>query len=137
MADDRTFKLKIISPDRMFYEGDVVMVELRTTEGEIGVYKNHSPITAVLAPGILSIHENDEVKYAALHGGFVEILQDSVTVLAEVVEWPGEIDVKRAEEAKKRAERRLLEKENDTDIARATLALQRAVARTQAVKIKV
>lgn len=135
MADDRAFKLKIISPDRTFYEGDVVMVELRTTEGEIGVYKNHAPLTSVIAPGLLKIHESDdEIKAATLIGGFVEILKDSVTVLAEVAEWPDEIDAKRAEESRKRAERRLLEKNNDTDMARATLSLQRAVARIEAAK---
>lgn len=130
MAD--TFTLKIIAPDREFYEGDVEMVELRTTEGEIGVYKGHIPLTAVVAPGIVRIHEPGEVKYAALHSGFVEILQDSVTILAEVVEWPEEIDVNRAEEAKVRAERRLTEHDSATNIPRAELALKRAIARIEA-----
>ncbi len=135
MAEDRTFKLKIISPDRTFYEGDVVMVEVRTTEGEIGVLKNHIPLTSVLAPGVARIKESDtEVKMAALHGGFIEILQESMTILAEVVEWPDEIDLNRAEEAKIRAERRLAEKAAGTNMARASLALQRSIARIEAAK---
>ena len=56
------FKLQVISPDRIFYEGDVEMVEVRTTEGEMGIYAEHIPLTAIIAPGILRIHENGEVK---------------------------------------------------------------------------
>ena len=135
MAEDRAFKLGIISPDRTFYEGEVIMVEVRTTEGEIGVLKNHIPLTAVLAPGVAKIKESDTVtKIAALHGGFIEILQDSMTILAEVVEWPDEIDLNRAEEARIRAERRLSEKTSGTNMARASLALQRSTARIEAAK---
>ena len=135
MADDRAFALKIITPDRIFYEGDVIMVELRTTEGEMGVLKNHIPLTSVIAPGILRIRiSDDEVKTAALISGFVEILGDSVTILAEVIEWPDEIDVSRAEEARVRAERRLAEKADTTNLKRAELALQRSVARIEAAK---
>lgn len=132
MAD--TFKVKIIAPDREFYDGEAEMLELRTTEGEIGIYKGHIPLTAVIAPGIVRIHEPQEIKYAALHSGFIEILQDSVTILAEVVEWPEEIDLNRAEEARIRAERRLAEKATETNIARAELALKRAVARIEVVE---
>ena len=135
MADERAFSLKIITPDRVFYEGEAIMVELRTTEGQIGVLKNHIPLTSVIAPGIIRIKESDtEVKTAALISGFVEILQDSVTILAEVIEWPDEIDVNRAEEARVRAERRLAEKADTTNMKRAELALERSVARIEAAK---
>ena len=135
MADERAFRLRIITPDRVFYENDVIMVELRTTEGEIGVLKKHIPLTSVIAPGVIRIKENDtDVKIAALHSGFVEILQDGVTILAEIIEWPEEINLNRAEEAKIRAERRLAEKADTTNLKRAELALQRSVARIEAVK---
>ncbi len=135
MADDRAFSLKIITPDRIFYEGNAIMVELRTTEGEIGVLKNHIPLTSVIAPGVLRIKESDnEIKTAALISGFVEILQDSVTILAELIEWPEEIDVARATEARVRAERRLAEKADTTNLKRAELALERSVARIEAAK---
>ena len=97
MAD--MFKLQVVTPDKFFYTGEVSMVELTTTEGEIGVYAQHIPMTSIVAPGVLSIHEGSEVKKAALHSGFVEVLPDAVTILAEVVEWPEEIDSSRAEEA--------------------------------------
>jgi len=129
MAD--MFKLKVVTPDEMFYEGEASMVELTTTEGEIGVYANHIPLTAIVAPGVLHIHEASEVKKAALHAGFIEILPDHITILAEIVEWPEEIDVKRAEEARIRAERRIKDNSPETDMFRAELALKRAIARLE------
>ena len=135
MADEKTFHLKITTPNRVFYDGDVVMVELNTTEGQIGVLKNHIPLTSVLAPGACYIHEDSEnIKVCALHCGFLEILQDSMSILAEVAEWPEEIDVDRANEARVRAERRLAENPTGTNITRATLALKRSAARIEAAK---
>ncbi len=130
MAD--LFRLRVITPDRVFYDGDASMVELTTTEGNIGVYANHIPATEIVAPGILRIHEEGGVKRAALMAGFIEILQDQITVMAEVAEWPEDIDVKRAEEARFRAERRLKDRYPGTDVMRAELALKRAIVRLEA-----
>ena len=127
MAD--LFKLKIITPDRTFYEGEVSMVEFNTTEGEIGVLKGHIPLTVVVAPGILTITEAEGTKEAALHSGFAEVLQDGVVIMAEIIEWPAEIDLERAEGARGRAEERLRSKSPETDVARAQTALRRALAR--------
>ena len=127
MAD--VMKLNVITPEKQFYEGNVTMVELTTTEGEIGVYPNHIPLTAVVAPGVLKIHEEGEEKKASLISGFITILPDAVTVMAEVAEWPDEIDFKRAEEARVRAERRLASKESGLDELRAEMALKRASVR--------
>ncbi len=105
------------------------MVELTTTEGDIGVYRNHIPLTAIVAPGVLKIHEEGEVKEAALMSGFIEILPERITIMAEVAEWPDEIDGNRAEEARIRAERRLKEESGEIDTMRAELALRRALVR--------
>lgn len=126
MAD--RFRLKIITPASDFYEGDVKMAEFTTTEGNIGVYPGHIPMTAVIAPGLLRIHEEEGVREAALMSGFAEILQDKITILAEVCEWPDEIDEKRAEEARQRAERRIAQS-GEVDLLRAELALKRALIR--------
>ena len=135
MAEETNFTLKIITPDRVFYEDDdVAMVEFNTTEGEIGIYKKHVPTTVIIKPGILTITKDDEIKEAALHAGFAEILEDKVTILAEIIEWPEEIDEARAEAARQRAEERLQLKDSDTDIARAEIALQRAMARIEILK---
>lgn len=134
MADNNLFTLRIITPDRVFYEGEVSMVEFNTTEGEIGILKRHVPTTVIISPGILTITEEEETREAALHAGFAEILQDKVVIMAEIVEWPQEIDEHRAEEARKRAEERLHSKTPETDILRAETALQRAMARIHIAK---
>ena len=127
---DKLMDVKIMAPDRVFYEGQVSFIEFNTTEGIVGIYPKHIPMTVVVAPGVLKIVEdNGETKEAALHSGFVEVLGDSITILAESVEWPDEIDIKRAEEARIRAERRI--KDSAQDMNRAELALKRSVVRMQ------
>ena len=103
---DKEFTLRIITPERVFYEGIVDMVEFNTTEGQIGVLPGHIPLTVIVKPGILHITEKDGEKEAALHSGFAEILPEGVTILAEIIEWPNEIDENRAEAALHRAEQR-------------------------------
>nr|WP_314464582.1 ATP synthase F1 subunit epsilon [uncultured Clostridium sp.] len=132
MAD--LFKLQIITPERKFYEGDASMVELTTTEGEIGVYRGHIPMTAIVAPGVLKIHEAGGMKDAALMSGFLEILPEKIVIMAEVAEWPEEIDLNRAEEAKVRAERRLKEQSGEIDVVRAETALKKALIRISLTK---
>ena len=124
---DKEFTLRIITPERVFYEGTVDMVEFNTTEGQIGVLPGHIPLTVIVKPGILHITEKDGEKEAALHSGFAEILPEGVIILAEIIEWPNEIDENRAEE-------RLRSKTPETDIARAETALQRAMARIQVLR---
>ncbi len=128
------FKLRIITPERVFYEGDIDMVEFNTTEGEVGVLLGHIPMTVVIKPGILTITEAEGTKEAALHSGFAEILPEEVVILAEVVEWPSEIDAERAEAAKQRAEERIRSHTPETDMARAETALLRAIARISVLK---
>ncbi len=128
------FKLRIVTPERVFYEGEADMVEMNTTEGQIGCYPGHIPLTVIVRPGILNIHEGDEVKVAALHSGFAEILPDSFNILAEAVEWRDEIDEERARAALERAKKKLESKTDDIDMSREELALQRAVTRIQALK---
>ena len=141
MAD--VFKLEIITPDKTFYQGEAQMVELTTTEGQIGVYARHIPLTAIVAPGILKIHEGSEVKRATLDAlpvkeqdtlmaGFIQVMPEQVTIMADVAEWPEEIDEKRAQEAKGRAEKRLAGGGAELDVSRAELALKRALVRLEA-----
>ena len=130
---ENTMGVKIIAPDRVFYENEAEFLEFNTIEGIIGIYPKHIPMTVVVAPGVLKIQEaGGEEKIAALHSGFAEILGDKVTIIAEVVEWPEEIDAHRAEEAKIRADRRI--KEGAYDMDRAELALKRSMVRLQLSK---
>lgn len=136
MADEsRIFKVEIITPDRVFYTGESTMIEFNTAAGEIGVYKKHIPLTTVLAPGIVKIHKEgaDDV-IAAVHSGFAKILPDKVTLLAEIAEWPDEIDKARAEAALKRAEERLSSKTEAADIKRAEFAMRKALVRIDIAK---
>ena len=128
------FELKIIEPDGMFYEGQASFLEFASITGEMGVYANHIPLTTILVPGVVKIHNHGQVKKAAVMGGFIEVQKDRITVMAENAEWPEEIDVERAKAAKKRAEERLQKKEAGLDTARAEAALKRAMARIGAVR---
>ena len=132
MADlDARFHVEIITPERVFYSGEASMIEFNTTEGEIGVLKHHIPLTTVLAPGLVTITEEEGKKYAAVHAGFAEILGEKVTLLAEIAEWPAEIDVNRAEAAEGRARERLERKDENLDVARAEIALRKAIVRKE------
>ncbi len=127
---DKVLKLNIMTPDRTFYDGEASMVEFTSTEGELGIYPGHIPLASIVAPGVLTIHEaGGEVKKAALHSGFAKISTDEIMILAEVIEWPDEIDINRANEAKERAQRRLSGKDSGLDIQRAELALKRSLTR--------
>lgn len=132
---EMSFKLNIVEPDGVFYEGEIDMLEFNTTEGEIGVLPGHIPMTVIIKPGIMTIYETGkEEKRAAIHAGFAEILPDQVTILAEIAEWPEEIDVVRAEAAMERAQARIQEKASGTDMMRAETALLRAMARINLIK---
>lgn len=112
------------------------MLELNTSEGEVGIYKRHIPMTMIIEPGILKIHKDGEVLEAAVHAGFIEILQDKITVMAEIAEWPDEIDANRAHEAEERALRRIQAHDPKIDISRAEIALRKALVRQQAAQLK-
>ena len=133
MADQsKIFEVEIITPDRTFYKSEATMIEFNTAAGEIGVYKNHVPVTNVIAPGIVTItDENEKRIVAAVHSGFATILQDKVTLLAEIAEWPDEIDEQRAKAAKERAEKRLSENREELDVLRAEIALKKALVRLE------
>ena len=131
---DNIFKVEIITPDRVFFTGEADFLEFTAETGDLGVYKNHIPMTTVLAPGLVTIHSGDEEKVAAVHAGFAEIIGDKVTLLAELAEWPDEIDEQRAIAAKERAEQRLASHTEDIDVKRAEFALKKALIRIDAKK---
>ena len=126
---DNLFKVTIITPERVFYEGEASMVEFNTVEGEIGALPGHIPLTTVIAPGICTVHETEGNKTAAIHAGLAEILPDKVTLLAEIAEWPQEIDLQRARAAEDRARERLSSKDENLDVLRAEIALKKALVR--------
>ena len=128
-----TMKLQVITPDKEFFNGDATMVELNTANGEMGIFPQHIPLTVAVEPGVLKIHQDKEVKKAALISGFIQIMPEKLTILAESCEWPEDIDGARANEARIRAERRLSEGSDEVDVARAEAALHRALVRLSLV----
>ena len=128
---DHFFDVEVITPERVFYRGQASLLEFRSGEGYIGVLKGHVPTVCILEPGVLHIYEESGEKKAALHRGFAEITPEKVSILAEIAEWPEEIDRNRAEEARIRAERRI--SDGSDDLARDELALRRAIARIETI----
>ena len=127
------FRLQIITPIKVFYNNDITMVEYNTTEGQVGVLAGHIPMTQIISPGKLSIYEkdNENPKIAALHSGFVQIMPDVITIMAETIEWKEDINLDRAKNAKKRAEDRLASLSSDIDVKRAEFAFKKALTRIE------
>lgn len=130
-------KVKIVTPKREMYNGEADMVIFRSKCGDVGIMHGHLPMVTVLDYGVLRIMENGEAKkFATVFGGFAEVDGEGVTILTDAAEWTEEIDLKRAQEAKERAEKRLLESGKTIDEARAELALKRAIIRINAADNK-
>ena len=122
-------KLNIVTPNRNFYSGDVNMIIVKTVDGEIGILPNHLPLVSILDIGMIDIKNDSEEKSATINMGFIQVVDNEVSIFTDSAEWPDEIDIDRAREAKERAERRLKEKADELDIDRAELALRRAINR--------
>ncbi len=126
--------VKIVTPERVFYEGAAEMVIFQSTEGELGILPGHIPLTTVIDSTVFYLKErmDQPQKMAAVHGGFVQILPEMVTVVTTAAEWPEEIDEERAHQAEQRARQRLEEaREGKADQLRAELALRRSLTRLQ------
>ncbi|MDU2063668.1 MAG: F0F1 ATP synthase subunit epsilon [Sporomusaceae bacterium] len=125
----RTVRVDIVTPDKLAYSGDVNMVIARATDGDLGVLPGHVPLIAALNTWPLRLLTADGEHQISLCGGFIEVQPEKVTILASCAELPEEIDVERAEAAKKRAEERLSAASSEVDEARAHAALSRAIVR--------
>ena len=131
MALPTSIDLHVVTPERMLVREQVDEVEIPGSEGYFGVLPGHTPLLADLAVGELWYRKGQEKTFLAIAYGFVEVLPDRVTVLARIAEKAEEIDVVRAEEAKRRAEERLREYTKDIDYDRARMALMKSLARLQ------
>jgi len=136
MALPTKLTLEIVTPDRALLREEVDEVVVPGSEGEFGVLPGHTPLLSTLQIGELWYRQGQEKHYLAIAFGFVEVLPDRVTVLAQVGERAQEIDVQRAERAKQRAEQRLAQGQPhltqiDFDIERARIALMKSLLRLQ------
>lgn len=121
--------LEIVTPDRKVLSQPVDYVGAPGIEGEFGIMANHVPFLSALGIGNLYYKENGKYFYVFVAGGFAEVSNNKVTVLAEVAEKAAEIDVERARRSHERAEERMRQQKEKLDFARAQAALQRSLAR--------
>ena len=131
MALPTSLTLEIVTPDRALVTEQVDEVQVPGTEGYFGVLPGHTPLLAVLGAGELWYRQGQEKHYVSIAFGFAEVLPDRVTILAQIAEKAEEIDLARAEAAKKRAEERLLRPAVDLDAERARIALLKSLIRLQ------
>lgn len=131
MALPTHIQLNVVSPDRSLVDEQVDEVEIPGSAGYFGVLPGHTPLLARLGCGDLWYRRGQEVKHLAITFGFVEVQPDRVTVLARIAERAEDIDLSRAEAAKKRAEERLVHPTIDIDAERARIALLKSLTRIQ------
>jgi F-type H+-transporting ATPase subunit epsilon len=131
MAIPTKLTLEIVTPDRALVNEQVDEVQLPGSEGYFGVLPGHTPLLASLQVGELWYRVGQEKHYLAIAFGFVEVLPDRVTVLAQIAEKAQDINVARAEAAKKRAEERVAKPQSDLDFERARVALMKSLIRLQ------
>jgi len=126
-----TFELEIVTPERLVVRDSVEAMQIPGRNGYLGILPGHAPLITELGIGEISYQENGQSHYLAVAWGFAEVLPDRVSILAEMAEHAEEISVKRAQEAKKRAEQRLNSNDPNVDCARALRALMRAATRLE------
>ncbi len=134
MALPEKLNLEIVTPEKQLFSGAVDSVTVPANTGYLGILPGHAPLLAELGIGEISYKTDSRTEYLACAWGFVEVLPDRVVLLAQTAETASEIDLKRAEEAKTRAEQRLQSKDPNVDFARAQLAMLRAISRINAAK---
>jgi F-type H+-transporting ATPase subunit epsilon len=132
---DKSFKLEIVTPERQVLAQDVTSLVAPGVEGYLGVLADHAPLMCELAMGEISIVDTDgQETHIAISGGFMEVKENTVRILADTAERAEEIDLARAQEAVKRAEDRLRERMTDVDLTRAEVALKRAINRLRVAR---
>jgi F-type H+-transporting ATPase subunit epsilon len=124
-----TFKLEIVTAERMVFSEEVSALIAWGMEGQLAILPHHAPLMTILQPGDLMIRKDKEEEYLAISGGFLEVRPDKVIILADACERVDEIDIARAEEAKKRAQETMKAAPLSVDAAAAQAALRRSIAR--------
>lgn len=125
------FNLEIITPEKIFYKGEVESIHIPALGGSCTIMAGHQPMVFATEPGEMQITVNGVTREAFMSEGFIEVRLDETIVFSEAVEWPEDIDAHRAEEAKERAEEQLRRNRSAAEYRLNRLALQRAFARLQ------
>ena len=123
------FNLKIITPEKTFFNGTTTQMIAKTTTGNVGILHGHVPYVANLVSSPMKIEVGGTLKEAAVSGGFIKVSPEDVIVVTNAIEWAEEIDVARAERSKQNAEERMKRKERKKEFDRAEKKLRRALNR--------
>ena len=126
---EKTFQLEIIASDRVFFQGEVEHLVITAIDGLLGIMAGHEPLVTCLPTGELKYMIGGKWHYAAISEGFIQVLPDKSVILADACELPEEIDIKRAEEARQRAEEQLRQKQSIMEYYQTQAALNRAINR--------
>ncbi len=135
--NNKIIKFEIVTPERIVLKKNVYKVTVPTESGEITVLPKHEPLISILVPGVLELlDENDKKEVVSLSGGFIEVLRNKVVILADSAERAEEIDLERAEEARKRAKEEIknIRYEDRERFAEISGSMAKELARTKAVK---
>ncbi len=130
------FRLEIVTAERVVLSDEVDQVNVPGAAGRMGILSRHEPLLTSLIPGELDIIKNGERTPFAVSGGFMEVLPDRVTILADTAERADEIDEARAEAARRRAEELMRERRSDQEILLAEAQLRRAMVRLSVARLK-
>ena len=125
----KTFHLEIIATDRIFYEGDCEHLVITAIDGLMGIMAGHEPMVTSLPTGELKYMVDGKWRYAAISDGFIQVMPDKSVILADSCDLPEEIDIKRAEEAKERAQEKMRQKQSIKEYYQTQAALNRAMNR--------
>ena len=106
------FKLRVVTPDRIFYDGEASFLSVRTTSGDVGILANHTRYVTPLVIGTLKIRTEEGDRFAAVAGGFLKTGDNTVTIVTSACEWADEIDVERAQRAAEKAKERLQQEQS-------------------------
>ena len=131
-----TFQLEIVTPEKMVVKDVAEEIQIPGKDGYLGILPGHAPLITELAVGEISYRKGGQTHYLSVAWGFAEVLPDKVTILAETAERPQEIDVKRAQESKQKAEEALKTGKTEADFTHAEDALKRAETRLEVAEKK-
>jgi len=135
MATRNTLHVEVVTAERELYNGEANLVSAPGSEGRLGILPRHAALLTTLAPGDLRIELNGAEEPLFVSGGFLEVSDDNVTVLADTAEHAEEIDQARAEEARRRAQERLAQAQSNVERAELQAALERAIARLRVAEL--
>ena len=124
-----SYMLEIITPERQFFKGEVESVIIPTPDGQMSIQRMHEPMVAALSIGEMKFCVEGEWSVCTTSEGFVEVRPDETVIFSQAVEWPEEIDIKRAQEARERAEERMRQRQSREEYMRTQISLARAMVR--------